>query len=359
MPARFKDFLPGSSTHLAHMPLSAHQQHVLHSQQHPLPPDDYPASPTSPSSSSSSPDEPQLIPFTTQPDQFGLFRVYANEPSHVLPETLENLIDAPTLLSEPSGFDVAAARARLGVPGVELSSQEIFAPFTNPSSGILMAWQYSGTSQKSGAELDRLARLLSHPLYNSHNLAGFSYSREEKRIDKYLESKNNPFQAEYGWHKSSVKIRLPKEKVKHPSEFDAHEIAVDVVWHRDLTDVIIDVFQSDTSLSFHMTPFSQHWKVTKDKVINIYSEVFSSPEMLRAYKEVNSLPREAGNDIERVIAGLMLWSDSTHLTNFGDASMWPFYLFFGNQSKYDQHKPISMACHHIAYIPKVSCVIIV
>jgi len=76
--------------------------------------------------------------------------------------------------------------------------------------------------------------------------------------------------------------------------------------------------------------------------------------MIDAYKEINALPREPEDDLERIVAGLMVWSDSTHLTNFGDASMWPFYLFFANQSKYARCKPSARACHHVAYIPTVS-----
>jgi hypothetical protein len=92
-----------------------------------------------------------------------------------------------------------------------------------------MSWQYSGTSQKSGVELDRLARLLSHPLYNPQDLIGFSHSREDKQLDKYLESKDTPFQAEYGWRKSSIKIRLPKESAKYSSESNAPQIRTSVM----------------------------------------------------------------------------------------------------------------------------------
>jgi hypothetical protein len=50
----------------------------------------------------------------------------------------------------------------------------------------------------------------------------------------------------------------------------------------------------------------------------------------------------------------MFWSDSTHLANFGTASLWPLYLFFGNLSKWVRSKPRAGACHHVAYLPKVS-----
>jgi len=54
-----------------------------------------------------------------------------------------------------------------------------------------------------------------------------------------------------------------------------------------------------------------------------------------------------------VILALMIWSDSTHLASFGTASLWPIYLYFGNQSKYTRAKPSAFAAHHLAYIPKV------
>jgi len=50
----------------------------------------------------------------------------------------------------------------------------------------------------------------------------------------------------------------------------------------------------------------------------------------------------------------MLWSDSTHLTSFGNTSLWPIYLYLGSLSKYTRAKPTSFAAHHLAYIPKVS-----
>ncbi|KAF8233525.1 hypothetical protein L208DRAFT_1266202 [Tricholoma matsutake] len=49
----------------------------------------------------------------------------------------------------------------------------------------------------------------------------------------------------------------------------------------------------------------------------------------------------------------MVWSDLTHLANFGQASLWPIYLFLGNQSKYQHVKPSQFAAHHLAYIPSL------
>ncbi len=49
----------------------------------------------------------------------------------------------------------------------------------------------------------------------------------------------------------------------------------------------------------------------------------------------------------------MIWSDSTHLTNFGTAKLWPIYSFFSGISKYIRSQPNSGACQHIAYIPSL------
>ena len=84
----------------------------------------------------------------------------------------------------------------------------------------------------------------------------------------------------------------------------------------------------------------------------VYSEAYTSPQMLDAHKEVNGLLKDG--DYEHVVIPLMLWSDATQLANFGNASLWPIYLYFGNQSKYVRGKPTSGACHHIVYIPSVS-----
>ncbi|KAK7696214.1 hypothetical protein QCA50_000867 [Cerrena zonata] len=64
-------------------------------------------------------------------------------------------------------------------------------------------------------------------------------------------------------------------------------------------------------------------------------------------------PPEPDCTLERIVCGLMLYSDSTHLASFGSASLWPLYMYFGNQSKYVRVRPSSGSCHHVAYIPKL------
>ncbi|KJA21682.1 hypothetical protein HYPSUDRAFT_111821, partial [Hypholoma sublateritium FD-334 SS-4] len=49
----------------------------------------------------------------------------------------------------------------------------------------------------------------------------------------------------------------------------------------------------------------------------------------------------------------MFGSDATHLTSFGSASLWPCYMYFGNESKYRRCKPTYNLCNHIAYFQKL------
>ena len=90
---------------------------------------------------------------------------------------------------------------------------------------------------------------------------------------------------------------------------------------------------------------------------HVYGELYNSDtfidEHYRVQNHSRSLPDDPGCKLEKVIAALMFWSNSTHLTNFRTAKLWPIYLFFGNLSKYIRLRPSSGACNHLAYIPSV------
>jgi len=138
-------------------------------------------------------------------------------------------------------------------------------------------------------------------------------------------------------------------------ETNAAEFEVGGVLHHDIIDIISLVYQSDAVELFNHILFKEFWKPSEDAPLNhLYREIFSSEEMLDAddkiYKccLVNDLDSE---DIEVACIPLLLYLDSTHLTNFGTASCWPIYMFFGSQSKYIWAMPTSFMCHHITYMP--------
>ncbi len=90
----------------------------------------------------------------------------------------------------------------------------------------------------------------------------------------------------------------------------------------------------------------------------VYTEGYTCDTLLKEDAKIRSQPRnpDDADNVEYSVVPLMLWSDSTHLANFGTASLWPIYLYLGNLSKYVRSKPSSFAAQHLAYIPSVSVI---
>jgi hypothetical protein len=298
------------------------------------------------------PELPERI--ETLPNNMGVYRSYQKMPSYDPDEAiaLENLCDSPGLLS--SDFNQLPAKVPRSIPSPDASGN-FFSPFLNPTTFRLMSWWYHGSGTKSTADLDRLVQdVLLQDDFDPGDLADFSATRESARLDKPDENPNSPFSASSGWTQHSVKIHLPAEYKKFNEEKDAPEFEVHGVFTRSLVNIIQDAFQDPTALTFHMTPFQHFWLPSKDgPPVRLYSELYSSDAMLDEHAKIAAQPREPRCELETVVAAIMLWSDSTHLANFGNASLWPVYAFFGNQSKYVRAKPTSFACHHLAYIPSV------
>ena len=201
-----------------------------------------------------------------------------------------------------------------------------------------------------------LWKYIQDPAFNPSKELPFLLDRECNLIKRYLHDNSNPFHTQHGWIQSSFDFPLVKEGIKYASEIDPTTLFIHIenVIHRSITDIMKLVFADKVSSTFHMTPFEQLWTTADGRNVWVYSKAYTSPQMLDAHKEINTLPRVPGDNYEWVVAPLMIWSDATHLTNFGDTSLWLVYLFFRNQSKYTYRKPTSAACHHVAYIPSVS-----
>ena len=88
--------------------------------------------------------------------------------------------------------------------------------------------------------------------------------------------------------------------------------------------------------------------------MRVHGELYSSPVFLEAHCALQASPKEPGCDLPHVVVAIMLWSDVTHLTTFGTAKLWPCYMYFGNESKYNRCKPSRHLCNHIAYFQSVS-----
>ena len=132
------------------------------------------------------------------------------------------------------------------------------------------------------------------------------------------------------------------------------------------------MFAEALSRSFHLTPFKKviskvndpsiyltlfykvWWSPRTGEEQQVYDELYTLDTWNEAQDNIMKQRRSDGCKLERVVAAMMLWSDSTCLAAFGHASAWPIYLLFGNLSKYARSRPEGGACNPIAFISRVS-----
>ena len=227
-------------------------------------------------------------------------------------------------------------------------------PFENMSKYLLMNWANSGSSQKTDAEITRLGReVLASPDFKTEELGSFNAHRENQRMDKAFASPSNaPFSCD-GWKEVKVDIHVPVASRIRPSP-PARTFSVPGLHFRPLVEVIKTAWSENVAKQFHLSPFKRIHVHPETKVeTRIFDEVYTGDVWIQAHDDLQKQPGEPGCSLEKVIAGLMFWSDSTHLASFGNASAWPVYMYFANQSKYVRAQPSSGACHHVAYIPSV------
>ncbi|KAI0071414.1 hypothetical protein K474DRAFT_1735052 [Panus rudis PR-1116 ss-1] len=220
-----------------------------------------------------------------------------------------------------------------------------------------MEWMWSGSNQKSIDELNSLVhKVLQHPDFCLDELKDFNARTETAKLDEHLTQQDD------AWKETGVDIQVPDGK-PHSNGDGVPIFTVPGLVYRSLTAVIKSVWSSPSSLDFHYSPFRLFYQRpgTADNSTSespmlperVYDELYTSEAFNTAHEALQQSPPEPDCTLERVVCALMFWSDSTHLANFGDASLWPLYMFFGNQSKYTRGKPSSGACHHMAYIPKL------
>ncbi|KAG1732263.1 uncharacterized protein EDB91DRAFT_1152493 [Suillus paluster] len=97
-----------------------------------------------------------------------------------------NLTDAPIFQWQRVTESNAMGASPAFLPQ-DVDITHLLEPFTNPSCGLLMVWQYSGSNKKSSAEVDRLVHFLLHPSFKREELVGFSCAREETLLVKFLQ----------------------------------------------------------------------------------------------------------------------------------------------------------------------------
>jgi len=208
----------------------------------------------------------------------------------------------------------------------------------------------SGSSRVSETKVADLVKdvILAEDFDRKH-LEEFSVRQSLRELDKDESGKRITFPDD--WIESSVTIDIPtKTREDSPRPY-----MIPGFHYRPLVEVIRAAFTDAQAGAFHLLPFKRLWKDPLDShQERIYDEMYTSDAWLEAQDSIHKLPKEPGCSLERVIAGLMLFSDATHLANFGTAKAWPLYAYFGNLTKYIRSSPTSGSCHLVGFFPSVS-----
>ncbi|PIL29093.1 hypothetical protein GSI_09141 [Ganoderma sinense ZZ0214-1] len=311
---------------------------------------------------------PAPIPIDTQPNRFGVFRRYTSCPRSDPEEglTLDTFADAGTHLRAPPDSRERNPLRPFGSTAHKLLAEagrvaaNSFAPFLNWSAFKLMEWQYTGSVTKFLSELQHLVdTVVLDNRFKKEDLVDFSVDRAQAQLDNY-QATGGAFSADDGWREGSVLLRLPKVGADHDDEDNTPGYLVKNIWHRSFVEVIKSAFRDPSARHFHWFPHRLFHKRATPEDPNapperLFTDVYNSDAMIRAHEEIQKLPRSPDDppDVEYVVAGISVYSDSMRLASFGTASLWPIYAYVLNMSKYLRLKPAMFAAHHLAYIPSL------
>jgi hypothetical protein len=240
---------------------------------------------------------------------------------------------------------------------VPLPDQASYGPYPNKNSYLLGNWYWNDGVQKSQESFKNLLSIVGDPDFRSKDVREADWPRIDNVLaaNDYDEGERSEWQKEdAGWKRKPITIDIPfHHRMKVPGTqqrviFDLH--------YRSVVSVIKEkLANSADDQHFHYEPYEYTWKPTDDSdETRIYGEMYTSPAFQEAHRDLQESPPERGCDLPRVVVALMFSSDATQLTSFGNAQLWPCYMFFGNESKYRRCKPSCKLCNHIAYFQKVS-----
>ncbi|KAF7293463.1 hypothetical protein MIND_01124000 [Mycena indigotica] len=303
----------------------------------------------------------------TLPNAFGLYKIYPRRPTHD-PDESVGLSD---LYRVPKPGDPA-------LKTLPLPPEPWYYPFPNESVAHMIKYHVEEEHPQSIAGFDRLVTNFLHPNEEAQS-DGISLHElptpfsTQKFLDQLDKNGITPLGITDKWKNASVTIRLPCVGVNQ-SETAAPCFTVNDILHRPLLDPIKEVLQGPLFQRFHTTPFSLRAIPESDLLSpvvaddaptlneyglppllpdheEIFSEIYTSPAMLEAYHAIPQPPAPQTPDdaVESIVVALMMWSDATHLAQFGTASLWPGYTFFGNHPKEFRGKPTSNAGFHQVY----------
>ncbi|RXW16502.1 hypothetical protein EST38_g9352 [Candolleomyces aberdarensis] len=232
----------------------------------------------------------------------------------------------------------------------------LMGPFPNLSSFELGEWYIDSGPDLSIAKLQKLVQLAHTPGF-AEDIAKANWPRifdvlgDNRKSLEHIESTDDEedWVDDDGWKTTPIAIPVPIGGTVERRN-------VGTLYHRSIVSIVQEkILNSPDMDHFHYDPFEVLWQPNPDTpAMRVHSELYNSDAFLQAHRELQDSPPPPGCTRPRVVVGLMLWSDQTHLTSFSDEKLWPLYMFFGNESKYRRCKPSSNLCHIVAFFDKLS-----
>jgi hypothetical protein len=243
-------------------------------------------------------------------------------------------------------------------------------PFPNFSTFLFAHWFYTGGIQESQNEWNCLVNnVLLAPGFFPDDLQGNSLNALDSALDWLDGPAHSMFEEGGNWIPCSLEISIPITCTGWQSQ---HYMDVPVIsssynefgtcimvpgfHYRKLVDVICGHLSKSSARPgmMHFVPYCHYWKPSKDlPEERVYNDLYTGNLWLQEHESLQRLPPVEGCNREHALIPMMWLSDAAHLTQFGQASIWPFYLQFGNCPKVDRAKPSLCLTEHIAYLPKV------
>lgn len=230
----------------------------------------------------------------------------------------------------------------------------MFYPYPNENTFLLGDWYWAG-GQKSQESFHDLINIVGSPTFRPEDVREVSWGKINSILACDLNEVDDPewLDETAGWKRTPISISVPFHR--RATSPGPKEYVVGDLFHCPLVSVIREKLSNpQDSQGFHYEPFELFWQPgdhnTKTRV---HGELYTSPAFTRAHQELQDTSREPDCVLPRIVVAMMFWSDATQLTSFGNAKLWPCYLYFGNESKYKWCKPSCHLCSHVAYFQTV------
>lgn len=288
---------------------------------------------TSVSSTLADPALPVKSPLDSPHNIFGVFRRYhaLNFPSH----------------DPDEGLSLAC------FSDINTSS---YAPYPNKSSFLLGEWFWMEGAHKSLKDFNNLLQVLKDPDFSVEDIKDTQWRLLHRQLgDPDVDKAPWLSDVNAGWKEESISLKIPFHRQhKNPGN---KIFAAGTFHRRSIVSIIQERLEGADGRHFHYEPYELYWQPhLEDPPIRVFGELYTSPEFHRVHQELQNSPPEPDCNLPRIVVGLMFASDVTHLAQFGDAKLWPVYMFFGNDSKYRRCKPSCRLCNHVAYLQAVRLV---